>query len=193
MSRQHHVTALEVLLNDQEPFHCPGPNTFIWTTTHKYMHTQTCDVFHWFCSGRLIHLISLLSSWTGLSICQPQSFLSKSIKLSCRINSAFLSSFPFGFTESLKSDGKKRFVVLVSFLSRTFEVTCLLWQQSLRSFCLFLSLTASFDISEIPEEENNVFSIWQKNSRWFRTTCYGLGLADMAEIINIRMNFFHCW
>lgn len=95
MPRQHSVTALEVPLKERELFRWPGSNTFIWTilcTTHMHTYIHTCDVCHWFYSG----FISLLSSWTGLSICQQQSPLSKSIKLSCQTNSAFLSSFPFG-------------------------------------------------------------------------------------------------
>lgn len=118
MSRQHTVTALE----EWELFRLPGSSTYIWTT---YMRTQTCDVCHWLCGGGgggRIHFISLLSSWTGLSICQAQSFLSKSIKLSCRINSAFLSLFPPGSAESREPDGKKHFVVSVCFLCCTFEV-----------------------------------------------------------------------
>lgn len=90
-SRQHSVTALEVSVGATRRL---GSNSYRLPHKRNYMHTLTCDVCHWFCGGRHIHFISLLSSWTGLSICQPQSFLSKSIKLSCQINSAFLSSFP---------------------------------------------------------------------------------------------------
>jgi len=96
---------------------------FIWNTNiHTYMQAQICDVCHWFCGGGCTHFFSLLSSWTGLSICQPQSFLLKTKKLSCRIRSAFLSWFPFGSAESLQSGGEQRFVVSVPFLCCTFEV-----------------------------------------------------------------------
>lgn len=124
-------------------------HTYALICTHKHG-----DVFHLFCSGRHIHLISLFLSRTGLSIYQPQSFLSKSIKLSCQINSAFLSLFPFGSAESLKSD---RFVVPVSSLCCTFGVTGLLWQRSIPSFCLSLFLAPFFNFFEFPEEGENVF------------------------------------
>ncbi len=39
MSRQHSVTALEVLLKEWKLFHWPGSNTLIWTTTHTHTHT----------------------------------------------------------------------------------------------------------------------------------------------------------
>lgn len=71
------------------------------------MRSQTCDVCHWFCGGRHIHFISLLSSGAGLSICQPQ-------KLPVKVNKAQLSNqFEFSFFVSFlpKSDGEEHFVV----------------------------------------------------------------------------------
>lgn len=108
--RQQSVAALEVPLKGS----CPGSTTFIWTTIcTTRMHT--CEVCHWFCGGRHICFVSLLSSWTGLSICQQQSLQSTSIKPNCQTNPAFLSLFPFS------SDGRKHHVS-VSFLCCTFEV-----------------------------------------------------------------------
>lgn len=108
--RQQSVAALEVPLKGS----CPGSKTFIWTTIcTTRMHT--CEVCHWFCGGRHICFISLLSSWTGLSICRQQSLQSTSIKPNCQTNPAFLSLFPFS------SDGRKHHVS-ASFLCCTIEV-----------------------------------------------------------------------
>lgn len=123
MSRQNSATSLQVSQQEWKCFRHLGSNTL------TQIHTQALICIHRRIVSAIdsvvvaIHhtlFISLLSSWTGLSICQPQRLLSNSIKFSRQINFAFLSSFPFGYTESLM----ERTALLSQFLS---SVECLKW------------------------------------------------------------------
>lgn len=115
-SRQYIVTSLEVPLKKWELLHCTDSKACIWTTTNTHMHMHVMSASDSAVAGLHIHFIPLLLSWTGLSICHPQNFLSKSIKLSCPISSAFLSLF---FSKAFLSASS----LMVSFFCCTFEVT----------------------------------------------------------------------